>query len=279
MNGLTAVLVALNTVANTLGNLLLPIGYLPGGLSATLVAIATGLMMLLIFKYTSNQQAIKRVRANIRANLLAVRLFKDSIAVGLLAQGRVLLGALRLLGLAVVPMLVMLVPMVLLLAQLGVWYQAAPLPVDQETVVTVKFNGSVEESLPPIELVSNQAVEDLSGPVRIVSQREVCWNLVARQPGYHQLQFRVLGEVVEKELTIGNGVMRVSPLRPGWQWSDVLLYPREKPFPPTAAVQSIAIEYPPRSGWASGTDNWVIYWFVVSLLAGFLFRKPLKVNL
>ena len=38
-----------------------------------------------------------------RANLLAVKLFKDNVAVGLRAQSRVLLGALRLLLLAVVP--------------------------------------------------------------------------------------------------------------------------------------------------------------------------------
>jgi len=279
MNRLTQVIVGCNAVANWVGKGLFPIGYLPGWLSATLVAIGTGILLLLIFKYTSNQQAIKRVRADIRANLLAVRLFKDDIGVGLRAQGRVLLGAFRLLLLALVPMLVMIVPMILVLAQLSTWYQAAPLPVGDETVVTVQLQGAVEDPLPTIELVPCDAVEDLSGPVRVLSQRETCWQLRARQPGYHQLEFRVAGEVVHKELSIGSGLMQVSPVRPGWEWLDVLLYPRERPFPPGGLVHSITLEYPTRPGWASGTDNWVIYWFAVSLIAGFLFRKTLKVHL
>src|SRR5688572_23322947 len=104
-------------MANALGRVFAPIGVLPGWLSATLVAIATGLGMLVMFKYTSNQRAIKQVRRNIRANLLAVKLFKDNITVGLRAQINILVNAFRLLIFAVVPMLVMFVPMCLLLGQ------------------------------------------------------------------------------------------------------------------------------------------------------------------
>src|SRR5262249_7497589 len=157
-------------------------------------AVATGIVMLAIFKYTSNQRAIKRVRRGIRANLLTARLFRDSPAVGFRAQGRVLLGALRLLLLAIVPILVMIVPCVLLLAQMGLWYQAKPLPVGEETVVTMKLGGEVGSAMPLVELMPTEAVEDLSGPVRITSQREVCWNIRTREAGYHRLLFRVNGE-------------------------------------------------------------------------------------
>src|SRR5262249_52500652 len=153
--------VALNGVTNALGRVLAPIGLLPGWLSATLVAVVTGVAMLVAFKYTSNQRAIKRVRSDIRANLLTVKLFKDSFAVGLRAQGRVLRGAFRLLLLAVVPILVMAVPMVLLLAQLGLWYQAAPLPVGEEAVVTVQLSGEPGTPLPAVELSPDDAVENL----------------------------------------------------------------------------------------------------------------------
>jgi hypothetical protein len=280
MNLLTSIVVALNAVANALGALLYPIGWLPGWLSATVVAVLTGAAMLLAFKYTSNQRAIRRVRCSIRANLLAVKLFKDSIRVGLRAQRRVLFGALRLLLLALVPVLVMAVPMALLLAQLAAWYQAAPLPVGEEAVVVVALNGEPGAPVPVVELLPTDAVEDLSGPVRIASQREVCWNIRARQPGYHRLQFRIDGEVVEKELAVGKGVMRVSPIRPERKWSQKLIeYPREEPFGDESAVKSIAIDYPARSSWTCGADNWIIYWFVVSLAAGFCLRGALGVNL
>ncbi|MHB9076809.1 MAG: hypothetical protein ACYC3X_04850 [Pirellulaceae bacterium] len=69
---------------------------LPGWLSATLVAGITGVLMLLVFKYTSNQEVVNRVRRYIKANLLAISLFCDSVAVGLRSQGRILMGAGRL---------------------------------------------------------------------------------------------------------------------------------------------------------------------------------------
>src|SRR5262249_599020 len=155
MSALTSIVVTLNAVASALGVVLYPIGWLPGWLSATLVSVLTGAVMLLAFKYTPNQRAIKRVRQGIRANLLAVKLFKDNIGLGLKSQARVFFGALRLLVLAVVPILAMIVPTGLLLGQLGAWYQAAPVPVGEETVVTMKLNGEPDAPMPKVELVPN----------------------------------------------------------------------------------------------------------------------------
>ena len=31
-------------------------------------------------------------------------------------------------------------------------------------------------------------------------------------------------------------------------------------------MQSIEVEYPERSSWTSGTNWWMLYWFVVSLI-------------
>ncbi len=126
MSVVTQIVVWLNGLANTVAAVLLaPIANMPGWLSATVIAVATGVVMLLAFKYTSNQAAIKRVRNDIKANLLALSLFKDSVPVSLRSQGRILVAATRLLGLALLPMLVMLVPMCLLLGQLAAWYQGA----------------------------------------------------------------------------------------------------------------------------------------------------------
>ena len=91
--------------------------------------------------------------------------------------------------------------------------------------------------------------------------------------------FYVDGQKVDKELAVGKGLMRVSTERPAWHWSDALFNPWEQPFHPDAPVQSIAIDYPARVSWIYGTDYWVIYWFVVSLVVAFMFRKALGVNI
>jgi hypothetical protein len=280
MNSALAQLAAwLSAGATALGQFVLaPLGALPGWASATAIAAVTGVLLLVVFKFTSNQKAIQRVRNDINAHLLSLRLFKDNVGVSLRAQGRILRGAFWLFVLAIVPMVVMALPVTLLLGQLSLWYQARPLHVGEEAVVTLKLNGSEPASpAPTVSLEPTSAVEVTVGPVHVKSKREVCWNVQARERGNHRLIFQVGGEPTAKELAIGDGVMRVSPLRPGWDWEDILLNPAEPPFRATSAVRSIEIAYPPRAGWVSGTDWWVVYWFAVSMVAALLFRRALNV--
>ena len=193
------------------------------------------------------------------------------------AQGRLLLGAFRLFVLAIVPMLVMAVPVTLMLGQLALWYQARPLRVGEDTVVTLKLNGDAGSTFPAVSLQPTDVVEVTVGPVRVQSKREVCWNLKAREPGSHRLVFQVGDRTRSKELAIGDGLMRVSAQRPPWDWSAILLNPWEEPFRPDDPVRSIEIDYPHRASWTSGTDSWVIYWFVVSMVAALCFRRALNV--
>lgn len=279
MDVLTRLTVWLNAAANAVGLwVLAPLGVLPGWLSATLVAAVTGVLLLVVFKYTSNQRAIKRVRDDINANLLALKLFKDSPLVALLAQGRILTAAVRLMVLALMPMAVMAVPVTLVLGQLSLWYQQRPLQLGEEAVLTMKLAGDAEAPWPEVHLEPSDAVTTTLGPVRVRSKREVCWNLKAHARGHHPLAFRVGDQTLQKELAVGDGFMRVSVRRPGWDWSDALLYPAEQPFGPAAPVQWIEIDYPPRSSWTCGSDWWMIYWFAVSMVAAFCFRRVLNVN-
>jgi hypothetical protein len=281
VSDLPALLVVwLNVAANAVGRpLLAPVAVLPGWLSATIVAAATGVVFLIVFKYTSNQRAVKRVRDDINAQLLALKLFKDSTRVALRAQGRLLWGAVQLFGLAIVPMLVMIVPACLILGQLSIWYQFRPLRVGEDAVVTVKLKDDSRAALAELRLEPVSGIEVLTGPVRVESKREVCWNVKAVKDGYHRLEFQAGGATPTKELAVGGDFLRVNRLRPAWNWADILMYPYETPFRRDSLVQSIEIDYPRRSSWTSGTDSWVIYWFVVSMIGALCFRRLLNVNI
>jgi len=276
---MTELVVFLNSLANRCGEYVLaPIAVLPGWLSATLVAVATGGFMLLIFKYTSNQRSVKGVRDGIKANLLALSLFKDSVAVSLRCQRRVFVGACRLMVLAIVPMLVMTVPMCLLLAQLALWYQARPLRVGEEAVLTVILSNTSTE-MPEVRLEPTAAAQTTIGPVRVPSKRMICWNLRTQKDGYHRLSLDAAGQRIEKELAVGDGFMRVSLRRPARRWAEAMLHPCETPLPRDSVVQAVEIDYPERDAWASGSGSWLVYWFVVSLIAAFCVRPWLNVNI
>ena len=236
--------------------------------------------MLVVFKYTSQQEAIRRVRDDIKAHLLALKLFPDSLAVTFRAQGRDPPRGCCLLLLAIVPMLVMIVPVSLLLGQLSLWYQLRPLRPGEEAVVILQLAGQPGYRHAGCAVRARPRPPKLSaGPVRVVSRHEIWWNIQAGKNGCHRLVFRVDGQPVEKELAVGDGFMRTSEQRPGWCWSDILLQPGEPPFRPDSAVRSIRIEYPDRDSWTSGTDWWLAYCFAASMFFALCFRPLLKVNL
>lgn len=278
---LTQLLIWLNAIATSVANVALaPIAWLPGWLSLTLIAIVTGILMLWVFKHTSNQRAIRGTRNQIKANLLALSLFKDSLAVSLRAQGRILLHAARLLALSLGPMLVMALPMTLLLSQLSLWYQARPLRVGEDAIVTASVAEGDIDYMATTRMLASAGYEVDAGPVRIDGKlvTTASWRIVARQSGLHAIAIECDQQTYTKELAVGDGFLPVSLTRPSkWNLTAVLLNPREPPL--SGNIYAIEINYPDRPGGMSGTDWWLWSWFGISLAAAFAVRPLLGVDL
>jgi len=252
---------------------------MPGWLSNTIVSAIAGPVLLVIFKYTSSQQAIGRAKEAIKANMLALKLFKDELSVTLRVQGRLLLGALRLLRYSLRPLAVMTIPVLLVLAQMALWYQWRPLRPGEDTLVTVKLAAASGGAMPEVEIASMEGAELAAGPVRIPTKSEVCWQIRTVEEGVHRIVFRAGGREVEKQLVVGEGFQRVSAVRPGWDWTAIILHPAEKPLGSDCPVRSITIDYPPRVSWVSGTESWLAYFFVVSIASGLVLKRFLKVKI
>ena len=267
-----------NVLTNAFGSFFLaPIAMLPGWLSNTIISGVTGAFLLVIFKYTSNQRAIGKIRDDIKAHMLALKLFKDSISVTLHAEVRVFKGALLLLFHAIPPMLVMIIPVSLLLAQMSLWYQSRPLLPGEVAVMTVKLNDNVGGRWPTVNIEPTPVAKVTIGPVKVFSRREICWEIKALENGNHRITLDVNRHQIEKELVIGDGFMRVSPTRPAWNWANILMHPAEKPFAPDSIVQSVNIDYPDRLSWTSGTDWWLVYFFVASMVFALILKPFMKV--
>ena len=274
MSFLAYIIRMLNVPMNALGRVLLaPVAVLPGWLSNGIISAIVGVALLLLFKYTSNQKAIGSVRDKIKANMLALKLYKDSISVMLSSQVRIFKGAGLLLLHAIRPMLIMIVPMSLLLGQMGLWYQKRPLLEPEEALVTVQLAGCADSDWPEVKISSIDGAEIAMGPIRVFSKRRVYWKVKATTSGQHNIVFLVDGHSFEKELVVGDQFMRVSIQRPALNWEDVLLNPWERPFSKDSIIQSISIDYPDRISKTSGTNWWIGCFFVMSMVAA-LICKP-----
>jgi hypothetical protein len=257
-----------------------PISAGPPWLSLTVVSALLGVVMLVLFKYTSPQTAIGRVRDRIKSRLLAMKLFKDNIPVVLKCQVQVFAAAIMLLVYSIPPILVMVLPFGLILGQLGAWYQARPLEVNEQAIVVMQLSGAENTRLPTLSMDPTDAVEVMSGPVQVPFHQQVYWKIRAVQSGVHQLQFKVGDERVQKELSTGTAFMPVSMKRPSeTNLGDLILYPVEPPFKAASPIRSITIEYPDRTSKFTGSGNWVITLFVISMLGAFAVKPFLNVKI
>ena len=277
---LSLLLTWMNVLTNAAGKFLLGwIAFVPGWLSNTIISAVIGILLLVVFKYTSNQKAIGKAKDSIKANMLALKLFKESIIVTFKIEAGLFKAAGLLLLYSARPMLVMIIPVALILGQLGLWYQKRPLNIGEETIVTIQLNNNIDTALSNITLQPAAAAQTILGPVKITSKNQLLWKIKALKEGYHTIIFNIDSKPFTKKLAIGNGFMQTSPLRPGCHPVDMIEYPAEKPFRPDSIVESISIDYPQRISLTAGTNTWIIYFFAASIFFALLFKPILKVKL
>lgn len=273
---LSPVLAVLNPICTTMADgVYAVLSPLPVWLGLTLISAVTGVVMLIAFRYTSNQAAIGRARDQITANLLALKLFKDDIRVGFRAQGRLLLALARLQWHMLRPLLIMLLPMLLLLGQMGVRYQWRPLRPGERTVIRLRVTPGQTE-LPAVALEPNSGAVVEAGPV--AGGGELVWRVRGGEPGRHLLRFDVDGKTAEKELVVGTKFERVSAERIASRWTSQILHPTEQRLPAGGPVEAITVQYASVQSYIYGADWWILYFFVVSMVFALLLKPVFKVR-
>lgn len=263
---LAELFIALNSCGNWVGRVgFAPIAWLPEWLSLTVIAIVSGALMLLCFRYTTRPEAIRHTRRQLQANVFAVSLFRDDMLVCLREQATMLVQGLCLLWHSVLPIVVLTVPMLLILSQLAAWYQWRPIKVGEEIVLTVFLKES-PRPLPAIELSPIAGVEVVTGPVVAEAAGYICWNLRADQPGQHPLQIMAGEEIYEQDLVVGQALTRLATQRPARSLLAVLEHPLLPPPLPDSVVRSIELAYPTRADTQWGLPAWMFHWLWISSL-------------
>ncbi len=262
---LSPVLSALNPLCTTAADgVYAVLGLLPAWLSLTILSFITGLGSLVVFRVASNQTAIARALDDIKANLLALKLYKDELRVTFLSQIRMAGAVFRLQRYMLTPVVVMLPPMMLVLGQMGLRHQWRPLLPGERTLIKMTLAQDVERDSPPtVTLEPGPGVIIEVGPVP--GDGSLVWRVRAGEPGRHTLRFRAGKEVMEKEFVVGTGFERVSASRIGSHWTQQLLHPAERRLATTAAASAIEIQYPSVDSWIRGADWWLLTFFVVSM--------------
>lgn len=249
------------------------------------LSLVVGLLMVVLFGYTSDQKAIGVAKDQLKAHLLAVRLYRDQIPVVMGSYGKILRGTGRYLKLAFKPLLYVIVPITLLIVQIDRYLGQMPLPVKSPFLLTVHLSDQYVSSLTPDAL--NSVTLDLppeitmtAPPVHITAESEIVWRLVASREGKYGVRIAERGDSVEKAVCIGSGLPRISTIRLRGHFWERMFSSAEPALPSDSPIESISINYPDRDIVVAGYGmNWIWLFFILSMVAGFIFKELLGIQI
>jgi hypothetical protein len=261
--------------------LLFPFRGLSPWFGMVFISLATAFLMLWVFKLTSNQDGIRRAKNAIKAHLLELRLFKDNMRVSLRAQGRILRANGRYIASNAKPLAVMIVPLVLILAQLSLWFGAGPLKPGETTLVKVKLVKAADPLALEVGIEPSPGLGVETPAVRVADEQEIDWRIRAPESGPASLTFRVAGKTIVKPVAVaGRRLSKIPTLTVRRSFFKELLYPGENPLPGGTPIDSIEVLYPSGGLSLFGLSvNWLVAYFILSIIFGFAFKGVFKVEI
>jgi len=246
-----------------------------------IVSFLTGLLMLVIFRYTSNQAGIKKVKNKIKAHLLELRLYKDSLGLSMKAQGNILLANLKYLTHSFKPMLVMIVPVILILIQMNFWFGYESLKPGEQTLLKVKLEEGYNPLQTDLVLEPDPEIVIETPPLRIEEYCEINWRISSQKSGIYHVNVVVAGNKISKTIaTNTKPLTKLSPIKHRKNFVNELFYPVESPIAKDLPVQSIEVLYPAkRLSFFRFDIHWLIAYFALSIIFGFAFKGIFKVEI
>lgn len=252
----------------------------PAGL-LVVISVVSGVAMTWVFGKTSNQAALCRVADRSKAQILAIRLFKEDLVVTLQAQRALLAVTGRRLWYSWVPMAVLLVPFVLVLTHLAVFYERRPLIPGEARVLTMTLSQEGWERHQDLEPETMPGLAVETEALRDGVHRTLSWRLRAERAEPVTLLWQIEDDQVAKRIAVGHpggGLQPIAVQRPGPRFFDRVLHPSETAFDADSPVQSIHVDYPARATPVLGVDvPWWATFLIVSMVTALACRRFLGV--
>ena len=174
------------------------------------LSFLTSILVLIVYKYLSSPAKIKEAKDKIKANILAIRLYKDFWKVIAGSFFKSLFYVLKYFALNIGVIIIILPLLAPLFMQMDVRYGMRPFRVGEDIIIKAAFAGNPNEL--DIKLLESENFKLRMNPVFINAfkddekkkpLREVNWKVEAVAEGAGKIRIRVNGEIFEKTLLIG----------------------------------------------------------------------------
>ena len=246
------------------------------------VSLVVGLLMVVLFGYTSDQKAIGIAKDQLKAHLLAVRLYRDQISVVMGSYGKILRGTGRYLKLAFKPLLYVIIPITLLIVQIDRYLGATPIPPNAPFLLTVHLAGQATgvDAVTDVTLDLPPEITMTAPSVHVPAESEIVWRLVGSKEGKYEVKIAAAGQSAAKAVCVGSDLPRISTIRLRGHFWERMFSSAEPALPENSPIESISINYPDRNIEIAGYGmNWIWLFFILSMVAGFVFKELLGIKI
>ena len=244
------------------------------------LSILMSFVVLWIYKWVSSPRLIRATKDRIKANILAIRIYKDSGRVIGISFLKSLLYTFKYFGLNLLPLLIIIPILFPAFVQMDVRYGMRPFNVGEEIVIKAAFSENPFDL--GVQLQDNEKFKPKMNPVFINAYKdanrtkpikEANWKMEAAREGMTKIQIKVQDKVFDKNLIIGASRHALSNKKMEESSFEHFLYPAEKLLDGSNELKYIYIQYPGKSISFAGIST---YWWVFNLILVVIIVLALK---
>ncbi len=244
--------------------LLYPFSFIAEFWGILFLSILMSFVVLYIYKWVSSPATVKKTKNQIKANILAIRIYKDLWKVILLSFFKSLYYTGKYFLLNFAPVLIIAPLLFPVFVQMDIRYGLNAFKVGDPVVVKAAFASSIESL--NMQLLDDAHFKLKMNPVFIKALKEVNWKLETLKPGATKIRIQLNDKTITKQLTIGPTRLPLSNQKLKQSSFAHFIYPAE-PLLPESEISSISIHYPGKSITFLGiTMNWLIWNLILVIL-------------
>ncbi len=249
------------------------------------LSFISAVLVLIVFKHTSNQKKIRYQKKKISGNLIQIVLYNDQIKVIVSSILSIIKHNIIYLGHTIPSLLVVSIPLFIFTTQVNNRYGYAPMLKDQVFIVQVELDKKhpnfSPKQLDEVALTASPGITIETNRLRIRRQAQIFWRARLAQENpeqYIRLVSPGQKTLLSRRIVSGAADNAFGPrlLKYG-SWQSFIDY-AENYIPESSLIRAVKISYDrmkyPLLFW---NVDAIIFYFVVTLIFAFLFKPFFKV--
>lgn len=246
-----------------------------------ILSLITALIVLLIFRFFSNQEKIRQAKNKMKAHLLELTLFRNDFRILMSAQKNLLINNAKYLTHTLRPLAIIIIPMAILLVPANNWFGYAPIKPGETAIVKIKLTGKAGVQGNNLLFNCSEGISIESPPINIPEDNEINLKIKARKRGNHNLTIKMPDNVLPVPVTVSaKKLVKITPVFMTNIPANNIFYPAEMTVINNPLINKIEILYPERSITFLGTEmHWVVLFLIFTLIFAFSLKNVMKIEI